>query len=638
MDTDDNNKIDTALVIEKVAAEVTNVASDKITFNGKTYKYADEQIDKNIAQDDWAVMSANLYKDCKTIVKADVVTAVADGQKDKTSKSQVVTGKNNNGDYVQYKIDGTWYNVSKDVKDDASISTGDTVKAYVVNGVAVKIKTDDGNLGIPSNIAVAVGTPDNSSLSGDQVRVRYFDGTVKTLTMSDKSDEPVQGVAYKITGSDDNAKLEALNLNKEYNGYKAVVVAKNSTEDQNAAADPTNSKINGEKVDDSAVIILYTNSGRSKVITGKQFNALDTSSLKATQNATANEGKSFAVFTKKSNGLTRVQMAAVKVSNINVSGHSSDKYAYIVSTGYENNGDVYYTIWDGAKNIDVTEENTTSSERTQGTLIGYSDIDSKNKISDVTVYGNIGDTMKDTATSTTASPNGVVGEIVKAPATAALNTNSTYIGGNESTDAKYITVNNRKFKITADTVVLRVDSDADEDADIGQAYTYGTTTMTKAQKKSSNPDVYTENVMFVMNEAVAENADNKEIAVLVIDSTGAFKGHKIADSTPSTPSTPSSGTYAPNADTTVKVADSAIVTGAAATYNTKAGTMTVQLTVDTAYTTKKDSKITVTVNGVKQDDITIGDLADDGTVKLTVNCDKGDKVVVNVGSGAFTKG
>ena len=222
-------------------------------------------------------------------------------------------------------------------------------------------------------------------------------------------------------------------------------------------------------------------------------------------------------------------MAAVQVSNINVSGNSSDKYAYIVSTGYENNGDVYYTIWDGAKNIDVTEENTTSSARTQGTLIGYSDIDSKNKISDVTVYGNIGDTMKDTATSTDASPNGVVGEVVKVPKESAMNTNSTYIGGNESTDTKYITVNNRKFKITADTVVLRVDSDADEDADIGQAYTYGTTTMTKAQKKSVNPDTYTENVMFVMDEKTDEKDDDTEIAVLVIDSTGAFKGHKIND-------------------------------------------------------------------------------------------------------------
>ena len=322
------------------------------------------------------------------------------------------------------------------------------------------------------------------------------------------------------------------------------------------------------------------------------------------------------------------------MSNINVSGHSSDQYAYIVSTGYENNGDVYYTIWDGAKNIDVTEENTTSSERTQGTLIGYSDIDSKNKISDVTVYGNIGDTMKDTATS----PNGVVGEIVKASATAALNTNSTYIGGNESTDAKYITVNNRKFKITADTVVLRVDSDADEDADIGQAYTYGTTTMTKAQKKSSNPDVYTENVMFVMNEAVAENADNKEIAVLVIDSTGAFKGHKIADSTPSTPSTPSSGTYAPNADTTVKVADSAIVTGAAATYNTKAGTMTVQLTVDSAYKNVTAGQIKVSVNGVNMTgSATITPTVTSGTLTISVPCDKGDKVVVDIASNAFTK-
>ena len=596
VDTDDNNKIDTALVIEKVAGEVTNVASDKITFKGKTYKYADEQIDKNIAQDDWAVMSANLYKDCKTIVKADVVTAVADGQKDKTSKSQVVTGKNNNGDYVQYKIDGTWYNVSKDVKDDASISTGDTVKAYVVNGVAVKIKTDDGNLGIPSNIAVAVGVGGGGSLNGDQVRVRYFDGTLKTLTMSDKSVTPLQGVAYKITGSDDNAKLEMLTDQKEYNSYKSVLgtydkdartaVSKAATATQDTI---TTIKKDGSeeavKVDDKATIILYTSTGRSKVITGKQYNSLTT------------DYTATVAFTKKSNGLNRVQMAAVKVSNINVSGHSSDKYAYIVSTGYENNSDVYYTIWDGAKNIDVTEENTTSSERTQGTLIGYSDIDSKNKISDVTVYGNIGDTMKDTATSTTASPNGVVGEIVKAPATAALNTNSTYIGGNESTDAKYITVNNRKFKITADTVVLRVDSDADEDADIGQAYTYGTTTMTKAQKKSSNPDVYTENVMFVMNEKTDANDDNTEIAVLVIDSTGAFKGHKIADSTPSTPTTPDSQTKGNVTITGTKNVDAVTI----ATARVVTGKVQVVLNLKDATITKATGKPTVKIDGAAID-------------------------------------
>ena len=72
------------------------------------------------------------------------------------------------------------------------------------------MEADDDNGSFPSNIAVAVGVSNGgNSLNGDQVRVRYFDGTVKTLTMSDKSVTPTQGVAYKISGSDSNAKLEA---------------------------------------------------------------------------------------------------------------------------------------------------------------------------------------------------------------------------------------------------------------------------------------------------------------------------------------------------------------------------------------------------------------------------------------------
>ena len=583
VDTDGNNKIDTALVIEKVAAEVTNVASDKITFDGKTYKYADEQIDENIQQDDWAVMSANLYKDCKNIVKADVVNATADGYKAKTG-------------YHQYKIDGTWYNVSNDTYSDAGISTGDTVKAYVVNGVAVKIDTDDGNGGFPTNIAVAVGTAGGSSLNGDQVRVRYFDGTVKTLTMSSKSITPVQGVAYKITGADTDAKLEALTLNKEYNGYKAT---------QNTAttnATPGSDSIKSVKVDDKAAVILYSTSGRSKLITGKQYKNLSNGDVTS---ATA-------VFEKKSNGLNRVQMASVLVSDVDVSGNSSDNYAYIVSSAYENDGDLHYTIWTGSENVDVVEKNnTTTADRQQGELIGYSEISSDKEITDVTDYGTVA-----AATGVGASTN--------------MDDSTRYKGGNESTDTKFITVSGRQFNITADTTVLRVDSDADKDEDIGQAYTYGTTTMTKAQKKSTNPDVYTANVWFIMDET-AGTGDDKDIAVLVIDSTGAFKGYKVADTNNGT--TVTDGTYV-SGDATVQAADSAIVTGAAATYNTAAGTMTVQLTVAAAYTQKDDSKITVTVNGVDTA-ATIGNLTD-GKVQLTVSCDKGDKVVVTVADDAFT--
>ena len=151
--------------------------------------------------------------------------------------------------------------------------------------------------------------------------------------------------------------------------------------------------------------------------------------------------------------------------------------------------------------------------------------------------------------------------------------------------------------------------------------------MAKAEEYASNS--YSYNVMFMVDES---KSDDVNLKVLVVDTTGAFDGQKYND--PTTPSTPSGKTYAPNSDTTVKVADSDVVTGAAATYNTKDGKMTVQLTVAKSYTTKHDDKITVTVNGVKQT-ATIGTLAD-GTLQLTVNCDKGDKVVVNVDTGAFT--
>ena len=605
VDTDGNNKIDTALVIEKVAGEVTNVASDKITFAGKTYKFADEQIDETLVADDYAVMSANLYKDCKNIVKADVVTAVADGQKDKTSDSQKTTS-NTTGAYTQYKVDGNWYNTSKEVADDAGISTGDKVKVYVANGVAVKIKTDDGNNGFPTNIAVVVGTSGGSSLNGDQVRVRYFDGTVKTLTMSSKSVNPKLGVSYKITGSDSDAKLEYLADNKEYNGYKATLVsnADDSTVKTGTAKPGADDAINGVKVDDKAAVILYTSTGRSKLITGKQYKALSDGDV---TNSTA-------VFTKKSNGLERVQMAAVLVSDIDASGNSSDNYAYIVSAAYENDGNLYYTIWNGSENIDVVEKNnTTTADRKKGVLLGYSGITSDKEITDVTDYGTVSG-----ATQVTSSTN--------------MDKTTRYMGGNESTDTKYITVAGRQFNITADTTVLRVDSDADDSDEIGQAYTYGTTAMTKAQKKSVNPDVYTTNVWFIMDET-AGTGDDKDIDVLVIDSTGAFKGHKVADTNNGT--TVTDGTYV-SGDASVKVANTDDVTGMAAIYNTKAGTMTVQLTVASGKTVDAD-KLVVKVGNVtmtKDTDYTVNGTT--GTVTIVVNTDAGNKVSVEVPAAAIS--
>ena len=610
IDTDDNDKIDTAIIIEKVAGEVTYTSSDKITLGSagtysKSYKYADENISKDLAKDDWAVISQNLYKDCKDITKATVVNGTLDGIKDKTS-------------YQQFKVEGTWYNISNSNASD--VSNGDTVQAYIVNGVIVKIKSDDGKGGYPTNIAVVVS---KGYINGDQVKIRYFDGTSKTVTVSDNTSINLTnavGKAFKVSGSDTSMKFEDVvvydstvngtTMKTKYNSYKYVGTGVAKPDGDNDAV-TINSK--DVKVDDSAAVILYDGNGRSKMLTGKQYNALTKSQFGA------NAGNVTAAFTKEKNGLTRVMMLAVNTTSMTISGQSYDNYAYVVTdNGKNKDGNAVFTIWttDNKYVENVVWENATDSVK-KGSLIGYSSIDSNNVIKDAVVIKNIDQIGKSGTTAVTSVTGG-----------ATFSDTAVYYGANRSDDSKFITVDQRKFKITADTAVLFVDSAADKDNAIGVNYTYGSTAMAKAEEYTSGS--YSNNVMFIVDEN--GKTDDVNLKVLVVDTTGAFDGQKYND--PTTPSTPSGKTYAPNADTTVKVADSDVVTGAAATYNTKDGKMTVQLTVAKSYTTKHDDKITVTVNGVKQT-ATIGALAD-GTLQLTVNCDKGDKVVVNVDTGAFT--
>ena len=494
VDTDDNGKIDTAIVIEKVAGEVTYTSSDKITLGSagtysKSYKYADENISKGLAKGDWAVISQNLYKDCKDINKTTVVNGTLDGIKTKTN-------------YQQFKVEGTWYNISNTNASD--VSNGDTVQAYIVNGVIVKIKSDDGKGGYPTNIAVVVS---KGTINGDQVRIRYFDGTSKLVTISDNTTVALTpGTAYKVSGADTSMKFERVSAIK-YNGY---LYAGTGT------ADPSNDKVvtssSTIKVDDSAAVILYDGNGRSKMLTGKQYNALTTSSLDLNSTTAGNQTEVGAIFTKETKGLTRAMMVAVKTPSMTISGSSSDNYAYVVSNNGQNkDGNASYTIWTtDNKYVDVIEENATAMAK--GELIGYSSIASNGVIKDVTRITNIDQVGKNTQTAVTTS-------------TSFADNGTIYYGSNRSDDTKFITVANKKLKVTADTAVLFVDSAADEDNQIGVNYTYGTTAMAKAEEYAANN--YSYNVMFMVDET---KADDVNLKVLVVDTTGAFDGQKHNDS------------------------------------------------------------------------------------------------------------
>ena len=81
IDSDDDNDIDTVYVKTYTVGKVTYASSSSIIVNGKTYKYDDENIADGIKKDDWAIITENLFDDCKDIVKADMATTKVEATK-----------------------------------------------------------------------------------------------------------------------------------------------------------------------------------------------------------------------------------------------------------------------------------------------------------------------------------------------------------------------------------------------------------------------------------------------------------------------------------------------------------------------------------------------------------------------------
>ena len=516
VDSDDNGKIDTAIITTKTPAKVTYASSSEIVA-GETYKYEDENIDKDFAKDDYAVISENLYKDCKNVVKAQVLNDTIKGYKSKTG-------------YVQYQIGSTWYNAQKQFTD---VDTGDKVKAYAYNGVVFDISADDSNGALPS-IAVVTGLQGaNSTLYGDQVKLTFLDGTTKVValdkvvTSAGTTTDPTIGTAYSYTSSKDGYKLTQLE-NKKYNDYQALDVIASFANHNTSSASENGIDFNEDagtltlpndrahkgtyKVADSAVVVMVQASGKVKVITGKQYNALTSTKIGQTNNYTNNAGYVTAAFTKKVDGLNKVAILAAYVNDVDATGKSNDKYAYIVSAGYKT-GDNYtsYTIWTGEKNVEVTEKvnyaTTGENARLKGMVVGYSDIDADGYINDVNSY---------TAT---------------AAASGTLDTTHMYYGGIQGVSGtSWVTVDGEnKLNITKDTKILNIDSAADKDEEIGKQ---GTALLT-AQEIANSGEYYV-NAYYILDETFGSN-DNADLAFIVVDLKGKMDGKNEVKNTTEDP-------------------------------------------------------------------------------------------------------
>ena len=489
VDSDDNGKIDTAIVTQVNVAKATYVSSSEIVAGNTTYKFEDENIASDIAKNDYVVITENLYDDCKDIVKATKLSGVK------------VTGTKTAPN--RYLIDGEWYTEGANA-DMNSVKSGDTVDAYAVNGVVYYAKRTSGENSTLSDVAVVLAV--GSDIQGDKVKLLKLDNTGKTEIVDIDNDPGTgyvqkaalkQGAAYEYSVKGGEYRFKELDTTKDYFGDYTALMASRAGVTATAGtavtapasetagltvankSGSTTKVIGGTEVDDSAKIILIDNYGTSsadyKVITGKQFKSLSITNAVATDTKALDKG-GIAAFTSKVDGVTRVTYGVVAVNGFASSFVTNDNYGYVTKDAYKvDGGYVVYSIWNGSEEVKVQEKGTTL--RKKGAVLGYSSITKEDGLSD----GVVG-TIEDVDDNFGLVDNGVVYGVNSKQSKVSLN-------GKDTAD------------ITSDTIVLYVDTDDHKgytEGEIQEADDFGTGKIPNVMYVLDTPSDFTSDVTLLV--------------------------------------------------------------------------------------------------------------------------------------------
>ena len=468
VDTDDNDKIDTAVVTTVSVKKVTYVSSSSIIAGGQTYKYADDKIADGLKKDDFVTITKDLYNDCNDIVKA---------EKKQVKISGIKTDK--------YLIDGTWYDLadtSIGADLDSNVKVGNTADVVIVNGMIFHTKKVSG-IGTSADLAFVVAA--GSSIYGDQVKLMFLDGTTKIVTVSDNSTvkKPAAGTMYEYSISGDEYKFDAVTGNTEYGDYKAVAENDVGTITGSASGASTKiDKIASKKIADSAKIIVWASDDDAKVddakmITGKQLKAL------ALDKVNTNP---ICVFTSDIDGLNQISAAAIKwnaasfdtdLDNIQTKAN----YGYITSDAYViDDGYIQFTMWDGTNDQTVKFKANSVGDYVKGAVIGY-------------------DTLTD------GEIKGLEKLTMKAGAITGVNDKGDKIVINDDAD---------QLKIDSDVTVLYVNSGADTDKGEKIGVTGSLEKASKVLDKAGVKTIYNTNVLY--------NGTTTASDIIVVDVTGKF--------------------------------------------------------------------------------------------------------------------
>ena len=389
IDTDNNNKVDAAYIKTVDVEKVTYVAASQIIAGSKTYRFADDNIAKDIKKDDWVIITKNLYNENNDIVVAEKKTGTVNATK--------------SGDFMKYQIDETWFNETDSSSADINSNVKPGVKAeYVaVNGILYYAVKTTGTDKLTDVLFVAFRGKDG--LSNDQARVMFPNGDKDTINLKntyaikqngEKSAEIKDGTFYEYSKSGSNYELIELSYTEDF--YGEFTARKDATTDGK-----TMSYTNGKKeISDSADVIVWTrgtgdnaNTIDFKHITGKQFKSLIGTLEIGDENGKLDDNL-LGGFTSDVDGLNRASVLAVKYNSTNgklssvfdnISANAN--YGFITKDAIKlANGNIKFTVWTGTENVEVIAEKSREGDFKKGTIVGYTDIQEKTSPKDETTY------------------------------------------------------------------------------------------------------------------------------------------------------------------------------------------------------------------------------------------------------------
>lgn len=643
IDWDNNGDYDTIFVETVNVAEISYVGTNSITIGPvgtrdknvidtqKTFDNDEISIYEGAAKGDYVVITRDDYnKDKWKIEKTTTVTGTVDG---------VVKNER------KVRVDGTWYtlankktgtpytlNAISGTKDD--FVNKDKVTLYVVGDIAYYAESTKGN---DVNRSVAMVYDYKAATGGwntsYEAKIILPDGTKKTVTIDDanivdadvdndgipgtKEDSDIQltrGQMYYYTvDNDDNYKFIKLGTgtNESLAGYDAYKTDKDGVSygDTYGGTNPA-----GNTIADDAIVFAYlADTKDAAVYTGKAVK--DAKKNTVNWGATTNGG----ALIEEYNGFDYVRMMNIEISSKDQISKTTN-YGYLVTDGtYSYNSEMgcyimEYSYWNGTEVVNVKEKTSSNKEQwaVKGTIIAFAN-----------------------------DTEGFIKDVVE-PEEASVKIDKLHYASMKGADNNYVSLVSGSAgevtaKVTSDTVIYYVDSNASTVEKIGQSgsgYDY----VVQGTKDANGNMVRPINVAYVLN------SDNN-VKFMVIDVDGQLDGKgSVIEASSATMTNVTDNVFATNATATnlVIANDRDVVVEGTLTLNGSMPKLGDNASLKAG--TIDASAMTLTTDDVKTlytytDNLILGDVTVDGTSRsisisnLTVEAGKTLKVASLTVSG-----